>query len=435
MALIGADGIWSRGAAPSVPGGEAAIFRPDRLARNARSDDNCRANTPRRRVQLWMGPNAHLVAYPISGAQQINVVAVVPGTWNRPGWSAPGEATELKNAFASQHWPATGADDARTPSTTGANGRCSRCPTAANGTRARSRCSATPCTPCCRLPRKAPGWRSRTPPCWQNASARAAAKPRLRSAALKRYGRQRRARVARVQRTARRNGKIYHLTRRAGAGPRLAHPARSDRSACWRGRTGFMTGGCEWGCSSPSAAHRNSGSSRPQADTVPGLRFTPDRGLRILRFLATAGLRTLARGRAPARSTAAPAPAGDRRRGLASVALPGFLGELRLPAHRDVFVAIGDFGHDRPADAGFRLRHQPLQFRGAGGKALALGLQLLAIVEIVFGGIGERRRMFSPMPAQPDRPARAQPAPAPRQRENNRRWDSELVIGPCKRIC
>ena len=54
-----------------------------------------------RRVQLWMGPNAHLVAYPISGARQINVVAVVPGTWNRPGWSAPGDGNELKDAFAS----------------------------------------------------------------------------------------------------------------------------------------------------------------------------------------------------------------------------------------------------------------------------------------------------------------------------------------------
>jgi salicylate hydroxylase len=58
-----------------------------------------------RRVQLWMGPNAHLVAYPISGARKINVVAVVPGTWNRPGWSAPGDMTEIKNAFASSQWP------------------------------------------------------------------------------------------------------------------------------------------------------------------------------------------------------------------------------------------------------------------------------------------------------------------------------------------
>ena len=54
-----------------------------------------------------MGPDAHLVAYPISGARQINVVAVVPGTWNRPGWSAPGDINEIKNAFASAQWPAT----------------------------------------------------------------------------------------------------------------------------------------------------------------------------------------------------------------------------------------------------------------------------------------------------------------------------------------
>jgi salicylate hydroxylase len=54
-----------------------------------------------------MGPDAHLVAYPISAARQINVVAIVPGPWNRPGWSAPGDANELKNAFASQRWPPT----------------------------------------------------------------------------------------------------------------------------------------------------------------------------------------------------------------------------------------------------------------------------------------------------------------------------------------
>ena len=59
-----------------------------------------------RRVQLWMGPNAHLVAYPISGARQINVVAVVTGTWNRPGWSEPGEANEVKSGFASAGWHA-----------------------------------------------------------------------------------------------------------------------------------------------------------------------------------------------------------------------------------------------------------------------------------------------------------------------------------------
>jgi salicylate hydroxylase len=58
-----------------------------------------------RRVQLWMGPNAHLVAYPISAARQINIVAVVAGNWNRPGWSAPGDTGEIKNVFSAPQWP------------------------------------------------------------------------------------------------------------------------------------------------------------------------------------------------------------------------------------------------------------------------------------------------------------------------------------------
>ena len=51
------------------------------------------------------------------------------------------------------------------------------------------------------------------PRCWPIASAKAPARisPGI-PAALKRYGRLRRARVLRVQRAARRSGRIYHLT-------------------------------------------------------------------------------------------------------------------------------------------------------------------------------------------------------------------------------
>jgi len=96
VALIGADGIWSSVRHHLFPGGAAAILGPDRLARNARCDPRCRANITAPRVAALDGSNAHLVAYPISGARQINVVAVVSGTWNRPGWSAPGEANEIR---------------------------------------------------------------------------------------------------------------------------------------------------------------------------------------------------------------------------------------------------------------------------------------------------------------------------------------------------
>ena len=106
MALVGADGIWSTvrhhlfpQVQPQFSGLIAwrGTIEATQLPREYAS----------RRVQLWMGPDAHLVAYPISGARQINVVAVVPGTWNRPGWSAPGEPNQIKTAFASSKWPGT----------------------------------------------------------------------------------------------------------------------------------------------------------------------------------------------------------------------------------------------------------------------------------------------------------------------------------------
>jgi salicylate hydroxylase len=104
MALIGADGIWStvRGqlfpqAQPRFSGMIAwrGTIEASRLPREFGE----------RRVQFWMGPNAHLVAYPIAGARPINVVALLPGTWNRPGWSAPGDIADIKNRFASAQWP------------------------------------------------------------------------------------------------------------------------------------------------------------------------------------------------------------------------------------------------------------------------------------------------------------------------------------------
>ena len=105
-ALVGADGIWS-----AVRNHLFPQVQPQFSGLIAWRGTLDATTLPREytapRVQLWMGPDAHLVAYPISGAKQINVVAIVPGTWNRPGWSAQGDANELKGAFASRRWPAT----------------------------------------------------------------------------------------------------------------------------------------------------------------------------------------------------------------------------------------------------------------------------------------------------------------------------------------
>lgn len=104
LALIGADGVWS-----SVRHHLFPQVQPQFSGLVAWRGTLDARQLPREytgpRVQLWMGPGAHLVVYPISGGRQINLVAVVPGTWNRPGWSEPGDESELKNAFPPSHWP------------------------------------------------------------------------------------------------------------------------------------------------------------------------------------------------------------------------------------------------------------------------------------------------------------------------------------------
>jgi salicylate hydroxylase len=104
LALVGADGIWS-----SVRSHLFPKVQPQFSGLIAWRGTLDATQLPReyasRRVQLWMGPNAHLVAYPISSARQINIVAVMAGTWNRPGWGAPGDIGEIKNVFSASRWP------------------------------------------------------------------------------------------------------------------------------------------------------------------------------------------------------------------------------------------------------------------------------------------------------------------------------------------
>lgn len=227
LALVGADGIWSTVRHHLFP--EVQPRFSGLIAWRGTLDAT---QLPReftsRRVQLWMGPNVHLVAYPISDARQINVVAVVPGTWNRPGWSAPGDAYEIRNAFASSRWPATArmmvgaVDDWRkwalftvphrggwTDGTIALLGDAAHAmlPFAAQGAGMAIEDAAVlaKCLGGClrgslgeSLGESFGGY--------QNESG-----PTI-AAAMQRYARLRRSRVARVQRAARSAGRIYHLS-------------------------------------------------------------------------------------------------------------------------------------------------------------------------------------------------------------------------------
>ena len=211
VALVGADGIWS-----SVRNHLFPEVQPQFSGLIAWRGTLDAKSLPREhtapRVQLWMGPNAHLVAYPISGARQINVVAIVPGTWNRPGWNAPGDVNEIKDAFASPRWPATvrmligAVDEWRRWAlfTVPDIGEWSEGAVALLGDAAHAM-----------LPFAAQGAGMAIEDAAvlakvlsESAGENVAGIP----AALKRYGRLRRARVLSVQGAARRQGRIYHLT-------------------------------------------------------------------------------------------------------------------------------------------------------------------------------------------------------------------------------
>ena len=210
VALVGADGIWS-----TVRQHLFAQAQPHFSGLIAWRGTLDATQLPReltsRRVQLWMGPDAHLVAYPISGARQINVVAVVPGTWNRPGWSEPGESNEIKGAFVSAGWHAMprmligavdawrrwalftlpeGGDWTKGAVTLLGDAAHAMLPFAAQGAGMAIEDAAV-----------LAGCLGET----QN--ERGPTVP----VALKLYERQRRGRVARVQRAARQAGRIYHL--------------------------------------------------------------------------------------------------------------------------------------------------------------------------------------------------------------------------------
>ncbi|MHC2252062.1 salicylate hydroxylase [Bradyrhizobium embrapense] len=211
VALIGADGIWS-----SVRGHLFPDVQPQFSGLIAWRGTLDATALPREytapRVQLWMGPDAHLVAYPISAGRQVNVVAIVSGTWNRPGWSAPGDANEIKGAFAHPRWPATarmliGAVDGWRKwalFTLPDIGRWSEGAVTLLGDAAHAM-----------LPFAAQGAGMAIEDAAVLAKALADCTGENTAgipAALKRYAKMRRGRVLKVQRMARQQGRIYHLS-------------------------------------------------------------------------------------------------------------------------------------------------------------------------------------------------------------------------------
>lgn len=102
IALIGADGVWS--GVRKVLRQSPLRFRYRTAWRALVSADALPAAYRDPVVNLWLGADAHLVHYPVRGGALINIVAIVHDKWNEPGWNAPGERPELMRHFGRWAW-------------------------------------------------------------------------------------------------------------------------------------------------------------------------------------------------------------------------------------------------------------------------------------------------------------------------------------------
>ncbi len=106
IALVGADGVWSsirarlrRSDGPRFANRTAwrAVVPADAVAPEFRSP----------MVRLWLGRDAHLVHYPVKAGTVINLVAIVGDRVGQQGWSTPGRRDQLLTRYSSSDWSQT----------------------------------------------------------------------------------------------------------------------------------------------------------------------------------------------------------------------------------------------------------------------------------------------------------------------------------------
>lgn len=205
LALIGADGLWSKmrarlgdGSAPRAAGRTAwrAVVPADRVAPEFRVPE----------VNLWLGREAHLVHYPVRGGDLINIVAIAEDQWTGTGWSTQSERSELTTRYSEREWAKPARDLLDVPEQWLKWALLDRPPLCrwGQGPVTLLGDAAHPM-----LPQLAQGAAMAI----EDAAVLAdvlAKSPTDPAAALRSYERQRQARTARVQKAARANGRTYH---------------------------------------------------------------------------------------------------------------------------------------------------------------------------------------------------------------------------------
>jgi salicylate hydroxylase len=98
IALIGADGLWSN-MRSRLHGESAPVFHNLVAWRALVSARDLPPVFSEPVTRLWLGPNAHLVHYPVKGGEQINVVAIFRDRWRAESWSEPATVAEMPTLF------------------------------------------------------------------------------------------------------------------------------------------------------------------------------------------------------------------------------------------------------------------------------------------------------------------------------------------------
>jgi len=97
-ALIGADGIWSEVRKLIAPDARL-LFTGTTAWRTLLPRGELTAPFDAPVVSIWLGPDTHLVHYPVRGGKELNVVAVTEGGSDTRGWNQTGDAAALRPAF------------------------------------------------------------------------------------------------------------------------------------------------------------------------------------------------------------------------------------------------------------------------------------------------------------------------------------------------
>ena len=103
VGYVGADGIWSATRTFLLE------TKPPKFAgrvawRATVATDTAPPSMRAPEINLWLGHEKHLVHYPVHNGHAINIVAIAAGTWNETGWSAPGTPEEVLAQFPAGHW-------------------------------------------------------------------------------------------------------------------------------------------------------------------------------------------------------------------------------------------------------------------------------------------------------------------------------------------